>query len=819
MSYNFLRCFGVLLVLNVNVIHASERELASESNVVRLLLEQPYSCASTMSVKIEAKSADYFDQSPMVIQRLVNTSSAILGFECPAISKLEFIGYTDSVIVFKAGAQKNEKWALKTEPPPLEALALVYGLYEPHFFHLGQIYKLLEPYQHVTGIESSYQYEALMKQIERLAETIDGDMIAFKAYLVNPGQNFAVFEQANQNYQTVLSAIKAFAPEQYPAYENTYEEFSIELKDEFWASKVEEVINTGATVGDSINAAQSIVQQDEIGDFAAYLDTRLANWLKEETDYIVQELPEGGLYEVAWTADFLAGFSDQDHIRRLPHTTAQVKTSRAIILDRLNTALENLTNIAMNAIKQSGDTYLDVDIILETGFSLAEDFEVAGFAEQAELLIGETSSYIETTIDDDLQNFEAELSKSDFSAQSVLDLKQQASVFAELSSQFPTFSKYNNAIEQALDANKNKICNNLLSEIGVNPSDFGKQIFVGSEAFTLSKLNCNLYEQGARVSGFESNWTPGSYSLSIENSEGVTTNYGFKADHMFSGQDLRVQSLFDEDGEKPVSQENWASFIAALVQPPPSGQPDANGIRECDRLAADPHDPKKLTQGIDFEEGEINLDAFERAIDACIAAVEHDSSDPRQIYQLGRLLWFSGDQEMAKDYIGAASLAEYAPALYYQAEILLSLSDDPDAFIDALDLYTKSGQLGYVRGKEMVKELNPDGIEFFKEIPPPTGSEIVASLNQKGKSISMFGMTSSIKIVDAKVKDCFQTSATDFSCEYKKIAKCGVSGWGNDPMVGFLSRAMQADCNSAPYTFGSFKKVSENQWKELPSQF
>ncbi len=579
------------------------------------------------------------------------------------------------------------------------------------------------------------------------------------------------------------------------------------------------MINAGDTVGDSIEAAQTVIQHDPSGEFTQYIDAELAKWIHEETSLIKNDFPNAGLYEVAWSADFIVGFPDPSNLSALPQTKKQIEDANTTLVSGINTAIQRLNKLAIESIMASGTSYDEVDIILDSGFSLAENFEAAGFTEQSEQLLGETISYIETIIETGLNGFKAELEKTEFSAQQVADLQQQASAFDDLSKQFSGFSAYKQAIETVLETNKATICKNLLLDSGAGKSDFEKPIMIGGETLSLAELNCNLYEQGSSIARISSKFLSDTYDISIANSDGAVSEYRFKTDKTLANQALSVRSTITESEEQPISQEQWSEFISSLVQPPPSGEPDTNGVRECDLLAADPHDPQKLSPGIDFTTDDIDLDAFERGIDACIAAVEHDPEDARQIYQLGRLLWYAGDQEMAKDYIEVAAQANYAPAIYYNAEMMLSLSDDPDAFIDALELYETSGKLGYARGSDMVRELNPDGIEFFKEIPPPTGAEIVASLKQKGKSVSVFGMTTSVRVVDAKIKDCFQTSATDFSCEYKKIAKCGVSGWGNDPMVGFLSRAMQSDCNGAPYTFGSFRKLAQGSWKELPSQF
>lgn len=156
--------------------------------------------------------------------------------------------------------------------------------------------------------------------------------------------------------------------------------------------------------------------------------------------------------------------------------------------------------------------------------------------------------------------------------------------------------------------------------------------------------------------------------------------------------------------------------------------------------------------------------------------------------------------------------------MYYQAEMLLGTSDDPDVFIDALNMFETSGKGGYSRGSAMAKELNPDGIDFFKEIPPPTSKEILGALSKTHASQTIFGITSYASIVDIKIKDCFQISATDFSCEYRKIMECGMRGMGNDPMLRFMSWAQQKDCDTTQFTFDTFRKLGDRQWKELSNK-
>ena len=141
---------------------------------------------------------------------------------------------------------------------------------------------------------------------------------------------------------------------------------------------------------------------------------------------------------------------------------------------------------------------------------------------------------------------------------------------------------------------------------------------------------------------------------------------------------------------------------------------------------------KKLTEGVDFNSKDFNPDNFNRAIDACVAAVENAPDDPRQQFQLGRVLWYAGEEDLANEYLGLAAKDNYAAALYYMAESLLASSeDDNNAFVDALTMYEKAGKLGYKPAIAMVKELNPEGIQFYKEIPSPTRQELTKILDKE----------------------------------------------------------------------------------------
>lgn len=802
-------------------VSAKERELASEGDTVRITIPDNYRCGVTAPIKVTTQSADYFEKGALDVQkRIALISGAILGFECPKIQTLEISGYTDGVMIFSANAKSSESWAIETAPAPLEKKALFLSLREPSFFVLGGIDGELKPYENVTGFKETYQYNYFEEQARRFATVIDGNLENFKSYLTDPGYDLGSFEEALSHFRSILNSIERYKPDQFLAYKAVYDEVSDNLKDQYWSSRARELLdNPENTISESLYAADNAAKNTNTADFVNFLDERSNAWLSERIQWIEQDLAEAPLFEVQIAQDILKELPPPEKVTQLSTTASFLTQKRPILSTAVQSRLTALEDIAFEASKAAGSDYDEVDSIIETAYTLSEEFEEAGFTENANNLVARSVSYIEIMLADRLPAYEQYLNGLQFDAETATALQQQALVFEELSVDFEGFAAYQKMTDDSLKLNKTSICEGILKNTSASSSDFQKIILVGDEEFELSTLACDLYENGHIVTKFSKGWTPGLFTLGIQESEGDEKHFQLKADNVITGQNLKIQSRLGEE-ETPISSDDWADYISRLLVPPPSGKPDAKGIRECDRLAADPNDPNRLGQGVDLVNGDIDLDTFDRAIDACIAAVEDDPNDVRQQYQLGRLLWVLGDHDTAGEYIELAASADYAPAIFYKAEMLFANSDDPDAFIDALDLFEKAGKLGYAPGAAMVKELNPEGLDFFKEIPRPTNKQMLAAISskRKGKTISMFGISASSKMVDVKVNDCFQTSANEFSCEYKPILRCGMSGLGNDPMARLMSQAMQADCNSVYPKFSTFRKLSDGKWKEIPSK-
>lgn len=86
---------------------------------------------------------------------------------------------------------------------------------------------------------------------------------------------------------------------------------------------------------------------------------------------------------------------------------------------------------------------------------------------------------------------------------------------------------------------------------------------------------------------------------------------------------------------------------------------------DCDRLAAHPADPERVTPGV---EPIVDLPA---AIAACRADLVRDPTNPRLNYQLARALTYSGAGREALPHLERAVAAKYPQALFVTGYVML----------------------------------------------------------------------------------------------------------------------------------------------------
>lgn len=88
-------------------------------------------------------------------------------------------------------------------------------------------------------------------------------------------------------------------------------------------------------------------------------------------------------------------------------------------------------------------------------------------------------------------------------------------------------------------------------------------------------------------------------------------------------------------------------------------------ITDCDRLAANPPDPDRVTDGVPRSRVDVKA-----AIAACRRALAADADTARFAYQLGRVYFYDGDSARALEYIGRAAALGYRQAEFVMGALI-----------------------------------------------------------------------------------------------------------------------------------------------------
>jgi TPR repeat protein len=100
-------------------------------------------------------------------------------------------------------------------------------------------------------------------------------------------------------------------------------------------------------------------------------------------------------------------------------------------------------------------------------------------------------------------------------------------------------------------------------------------------------------------------------------------------------------------------------FIAGVIWLCCAAAGGAQTVTVCDRLAAHPSDPDKVTEGVESEQVKI-----EEAVAACRDALKANPNEARLSYQLGRVLFYKGERAEGFGYIEAAAKLRYRQAQF-----------------------------------------------------------------------------------------------------------------------------------------------------------
>lgn len=764
-------------------------------------------CAPKISVTLEADDASFFDDRLQELGSLYGAALSRLTFDCPKLDHISIRGITSSVELVQGHSRKNEGWRLKLDQSNLSKQALGLAGRITTFDNISDMVTQFAPYRSVKGIEKTSGYAQYARASKAVIEQLTDDRLLFSSFVERATLKLNK-QKADKQVETAIRIVELYKPKYAKELRNQALEIGKKTLRTAALQSVEKALNEAKTIKAKIaSVAAHLDKKRPDADTISEIDLGLATWIEEEVSKHEQKNSGTYLNAVRANMKFAASVGKAQIGDLLPHTQAVTETINFWFDALADEMLDENFQDAKILIAGAGRDYREIDLIFETSLALSEEFVRHGFDAKAQDLLAFARLQIKSKIEEGLKRYKDQLSREKMTLDRVAFYKAEADLFHDLSNEYPGFANYVELIDQAIMTGQSKACLAITRTLEKkNSKDLVAN--VGGQSHSLKSLVCSLYNNGHLLTDFSvsKGRDLGSISVLVDNEQEVIFEVAVNGESKsFTG----VAA-------------DWEDRMQALVIPPPSGKPDRNGVTECDRLAGDPNDESLRTDGVILDDLSLDYD-FERTIDACIAAVEHDPAATRQVYQLARILEFLGNQKTARHYLELAVSRNYAPAIHLQAFSILTHRNDDDAFFDAIDLLKVSSGQGYEPSKKELAALMPKGANLFREIPPPSSSEILSTVGKKRKLNFIGGTNVTVSADRVTHRSCFQTSEKQFSCEIRVRYRCerkiykdrfGRVG-GDNPYVIldmlFVSESrVQADCNklSKETQFLKFTKTS-----------
>ncbi|MCV3273461.1 hypothetical protein [Roseobacter sinensis] len=752
-------------------------------------------CRTTQTFRVESNDATFFEARLHDLGGLFSAALRNAYAACPKLGDVRVKGYAGEVHLLSARAKGTDNWRLVLEVPELNKVAARIPEKIDGLEKLPKLLEMFAPFREVPGIAQTTGYSLFAQTGQTtVTQLAFADVTRFQRF-VESLLTEKPRQAAQAEVEKVLEVVSAYNT---PGANMLRARFDV-LADAFAASQmtsaVADILNASTQIPEAVKRVSAQVEKwDPPPSLAAQTDGQLARWLDQKIETHEQAHPGSYLDDLRAHLEFVRVLETHAPHSALPQTGEMLETAAFWFDDFANEALSQHEQQAVALIDEAGTGYLDVDLVIETGLSLSKEFANFGFEEEAEALVSHAATRAESLIEDGRPGFRAALDQRQMTLDTIAELEEQALLFDALSADFPGFEGYAQDIEAAIDSGRVRACRALAAKVQTSQTAPPRFAIAGEET-TLTDLSCALYANNHVLAAFDLRRN-GTGQIDIDTRDGPRLSHAL---------------VTSETGALVGAEERWHGDLSALVIRPPTGAPDRNGITECDQWAGDPADPAQPTQGVDLERVSAEYD-FDRALDACIAAVEFAPDAPRQAFQLARVLEFLGDADSAQHYVAVASAADYAPAQHLQAMFHLTYREDDDAFFDASDLFKAAAARGYGPSKAELKDLVPAGVELYRDIPEPTDRDMLNAFGTKQcEGVQGFAHACVHRNGVAR-KSCFQTSADAFSCEVVFRQRCEFSSF-RDPLMDLFTGMINASCPSRSDTmFLKFTKTSSG-WR------
>ncbi|PJE35627.1 hypothetical protein CVM52_16175 [Pseudooceanicola lipolyticus] len=761
---------------------ALARDLAFlQDNSAKITILDGWRCSSRATVTVESATAALYDAQVAYLGTLFGAALNNLLQSCPKLTEVTIRGRVDGTAWLEAKSSAAQGWQMAMELPRLEQAATTIPDRIKDFDDLPRLASIYQPYRAVPGVAETRAFRTFATFAQNTVLSIAGDPAGFDAYVRDKLDEMAD-DKAADEVEKALEVVAIYDRNAARMLRMRFAKLRQDIMRAEWTGVLSKALTPQTGIAEAARQIGAQLQRRPVAaSDLGFLDDRLASWIERRLQQHDAAHPGTELADLAADRAIAEALERAEVPEGLNASRAAVDEAALAYAGFLDLALAEQLGAAQAIIDETGTGFADVDLVVETGLALSEEFRNHGFDEIADTLSEHAGARSTRLIEAGLAGYRAELDTREMDRDGIAAVQAEIAAFAELSSDFPGFDAYVETAEAALVSGRARACAGHAAAI-----ENGARIVIetGDSARPLAAFACALYDNDHILAGFDVAGGGDGAVLSIDSADQGVMEFTLADLGPTDGGQLYGAGT-DADGM------DWDATIAELLIRPPSGVPDRSGITECDLLAGDPSDPDQPAPGVKLEDTPPDYD-FDRAIDACIAAVEHDPGATRQLYQLGRVLDFLGDAENAQPYIDAAAERAYPPALHLKATQTLMTQEGDDAFFDAIDLYREASKLGFAPAKAELAALVPPGTELYREIPEPTDKDVMGAVRSKICE-GFAGMGACVYRTGVASKKCFQVAAEAFSCEVVLTQRCEMR-MGNDPLMRLLSDMTAASC-------------------------
>lgn len=655
------------------------------------------------AVAVTGPSVSFFANGQPLLRENVEKIGSFVSKVCPDFTWIDVVGLSGAEAVFEGTLKKAEDWELSVISAPLDKALDELGQMPVDSASLERVEGLLKRAEVTLGGDQTGDHQVFYERAALLVTRIaQGGLLDFDETLGELGNDVAdiakaeaLFGEYERKYAIADQAIMRF-------YRLSLEEKLSAIRN---AIVSEFDRNLGEVAGDWRSRAAKIVyaseEAEEKGDLIPEIKQQAIQFVAEQTDSLSNEL-------ISFKAELDARVQDWDSVRDLKEIAGDLQALepqvavlaryREAVAERADAILHALRAKALEEVATLGSTVADLEQALEAGGAISDVFVDEGYQDIADELQLALADRIDELIIDGFDNFVQELDQLEASSENLELLKEISREYEALAEHLLAFFDYADAVGERFIVAEGELCRNAQLPFAEYPTLAEMSVQAGAIRKRLSDFACDAAKRGNRIEKVEGIRGENAYRMRFVTEDETSLDAKLRPVSDQQPEVLIGIAFIDGDVEERIDSGEWNIFAGQFSREIPSAFPDAEGITACDRLAGDPHDPQRVAPGVPEEE----VDA-EAAIEACIAALEHDETNPRLQFQLGRALQAFGLQDDAESLIEAAAEARYLAAIGYWGGYLL-LRDD--GYEQAMHNLERAAAAGYGPSKNLLEVLN-----------------------------------------------------------------------------------------------------------------